>query len=133
ESMELMHQDDYLRFGLLSANKQGALRELAERTGGFLIADTNNTDLLARVMEEVDTHYEISYDPANGIDDGHFRKIAVTVDRPGLQVRARSGYYALPNMPEDPVTPAEMPGLKALDSQPRSHDFDFGLATYRFR
>ena len=44
--MELAHQDDYLKFAVSSANRQEAIRELAERTGGFLIANTNNTDKL---------------------------------------------------------------------------------------
>jgi hypothetical protein len=60
----------YLRFGVLSANTQEALRALAESTGGFLIANTNNTEKLARVMEDVDTHYEISYRPASEVEDG---------------------------------------------------------------
>jgi hypothetical protein len=65
--MEMAHQDDYIKFAVSSANPQEALRELAERTGGFIIANTNNTDkLLAHVMEEVDTHYEIAYPPSIG-------------------------------------------------------------------
>ena len=133
QTMEMMHQTDYLRYGVLSANKQEAMHELAERTGGFLIANTNNTDLLGRVMEEVDTHYEISYEPAAESEDGHFRKIAVVVDRPGVQVQTRSGYYAVPDTGEGPVMPAEMPGFKVLDSRPLPHAFDFRARAYRFR
>ena len=44
--MELAHQDDYVKFAVSSGNRQEAIRELAERTGGFLIANTNNTDKL---------------------------------------------------------------------------------------
>ena len=131
--MELAHQDDYLKFAVSSANPQEALRELAERTGGFIIANTNNTDkLLAHVMEEVDTHYEIAYPPASEREDGHFRKIEVKLTRPGLRVETRSGYYAVPDTGEGPVTPVEMAGLKALDTQPRPHAFDFLSRAYRF-
>jgi VWFA-related protein len=133
-AMELAHQDDYVKFGVSSANPQEALRELAERTGGFIIANTNNTDkLLAHVMEEVDTHYEIAYPPASEREDGHFRKIEVKLSRPGLHVETRSGYFAVPDTGEGPVTPAEMAGLKALDTQPRPHAFDFLSRAYRFR
>ena len=45
-------------------------------------------------MEEVDTHYEISYPPTSERDDGHFRKIEVKLTRPGLRVDTRSGYFA---------------------------------------
>ena len=134
QAMEMAHQDDYLKFMVSSANRQEAIRELAERTGGFLIANTNNTDkLLARVMEEVDTHYEIAYPPASERYDGHFRKIEVKLARPGLQVKTRGGYFAVPDTGAGPATPEEMAGLKALDTQPKPHAFEFLARAYRFR
>jgi VWFA-related protein len=123
--MESMHQTDYLRFAVLSANTQDALRELSERTGGFLVANTNNLDQLARVMEDVDTHYEISYRPASELEDGHFRKIEVKLVRPDLRVQTRSGYFAVPDNGGDPLTAADMAGLRALDTKPLPHAFDF--------
>ncbi|HTQ57638.1 MAG TPA: VWA domain-containing protein [Bryobacteraceae bacterium] len=132
--MEMAHEDDIVKFGVSSANGQEALRELAERTGGFLIANTNNTEkLMAHVMEDVDTHYEIAYPPASNNYDGHFRKIEVKLDRPGLRVQTRDGYFAVPETGEGPVTPDEMAALKALDTQPRPQAFDFLLRAYRFR
>ena len=132
--MEANRQTDYVRFGVLSANTQEALRELAESTGGFLIANTNNTDkLLARVMEDVDTHYEISYRPASEINDGHFRRIAVKLDRADLRIETRSGYFAVPDTGEGPLTPEEMAGLRALDTNPQPHSFDFQSKAFRFR
>ena len=132
-TMELAHQDDYVKFGVSSANTQETLRELAERTGGFLIANTNNVDhLLAHVMEEVDTHYEIAYPPKSEREDGHFRKIEVKLARPGLRVETRNGYFAVPDTGHA-LTPEEMAGLRALDTQPRPHGFDFLSRAYRFR
>lgn len=128
---ELSHEDDFIRFAVASANRQEAIRELAERTGGFLIANTNNTDkLLAHVMEEVDTHYEIAYAPASDREDGRFRKIEVKLARAGLHVETRSGYYALPDAG---AAAEEMAGLRALDTNPRPRAFDFRLRSYRFR
>jgi len=133
-TMELAHEDDYVKFTVSSANRQEAIRELAERTGGFLIANTNNTDqLLAHVMEEVDTHYEIAYPPKSEREDGHFRKIEVKLARAGLRLETRSGYFAVPDTGARPVTAAEMAGLRALDTQPRPHAFDFLSRAYRFR
>jgi VWFA-related protein len=132
--MEMAHEDDYVKFLVLSANPQEALRELAERTGGFLIANTNNIDeLLARVMEDVNTHYEIAYPPTSNGYDGHFRKIEVKLARTGLTVQTRDGYFAVPETGEGPVTPEEIGGLRALDREARPHDFDFLLRTYRYR
>src|ERR1035438_3079890 len=133
-TMEQAHQDDYVRFGVSSANTQEALRELAERTGGFLIANTNNFDhLLAHVMEEVDTHYEIAYPPKSEREDGHFRKIEVKLARPGSRVETRTGYFAVPDTGTHPLPPEEIAGLRALDTQPRPHAFDFLSRAYRFR
>jgi VWFA-related protein len=130
---EQSHEDDYVKFAVLSANPQEAIRELAERTGGFLIANTNNVDqLLTHVMEEVDTHYEIAYPPRAEGDDGHFRKVEVKLARAGLHVETRSGYFAVPDTGH-PLTPEEMAGLGALDTQPRPHAFDFLSRAYRFR
>ena len=132
--MESMHQSDYVQFAVSSANAQEALRELAESTGGFSIANTNNSEkLLARVMEEVDTHYEISYRPASVIEDGRFRKIEVKLTPAGLRVETRSGYFAVPDTSENPLTPADMAGLRALDSNPQPHSFDFQTKAFRFR
>jgi VWFA-related protein len=133
QTMESMHQSDYLAFGVLSANRQEALRELAESTGGFIIANTNNVEkLLGRVMEDVDTHYELSYQPTSENYDGHFRKVEVKLARTDLRAQTRSGYFALPGTSESAVSPVEMPGLRALDTKPRPHDFDFVSKAYRF-
>jgi VWFA-related protein len=133
-TMELAHQDDYVKFAVSTANSQETLRELAERTGGFLIANTNNADrLLAHVMEEVDTHYEIAYPPKSEREDGHFRKIEVKLARPGLRAETRNGYFAVPDTGARPLTPEETAGLRALDTQPHPHAFDFLSRAYRFR
>jgi len=132
--MESMHQTDYLRFGVLSANVQESLRDLAESTGGFLIANTNNTDkLLARVMEDVDTHYELSYRPAAALNDGHFRKVEVKLARADLRVETRGGYFAVPETGEGALTAGDFAGLHALDAKPSPHAFDYGSKAFRFR
>ena len=133
QTMAAARQDDAVNFAVRSANTQEALRELAERTGGFLIANTNNVDhLLGRVMEEVDTHYEIAYPPKTARDDGHFRKIEVKLARANLHVETRSGYFALPDAAAHPLSPEEIAGLRALDTQPRPHAFNFLSRAYRF-
>jgi VWFA-related protein len=50
----------------IRANVQQTLGELAEGTGGALIANTNDVRIgLKRVTEELDAHYEISYQSSN--------------------------------------------------------------------
>jgi VWFA-related protein len=132
--MESMHQSDYLRFAVLSANTQEALREISESTGGFIIANTNNTEaLLTKVMEDVDTHFELAYRPVSPRDDGRFHKIEVRMSRADLRVQTRNGYFAVPETGEGPLAPGDFGALQALDAKPRPHAFDFGSNAYRFR
>jgi hypothetical protein len=112
---------------------QENLRALAEDTGGFLIANSNDTRVpLRRVMEEVRAHYEATYAPTSSNYDGHFPKIEVRAQRPGLRLHSRKGYFALPMLDGEPVAPFEMAALAVLDKRPLPHDFDFHAAVLAF-
>ncbi len=77
--------------------KESALRYISNATGGALIRNTNDLSLgLARVDEEEHSYYLLSYRPGSASNDGKFHEIRVEVRQPGLSVRARSGYYAIP-------------------------------------
>ena len=99
----------------LRLNVQENLRELAEGTSGFLVA--NNNDLrpgLNRVSRDLRSFYEIAYTPPNPAADGTFRHIEVEVARDDVRVRVRKGYYALP--PGVPVIhPWEVSLAQALE------------------
>jgi VWFA-related protein len=98
-----------------TSNDQLSMRELAESTGGFAVANTNQiADPMQRVMEDIRTHYELAYTPTSTDYDGHFRRIEVKITRPKVTVQTRSGYYALPELNGEPVQPFEMAALKAL-------------------
>ena len=130
---ELMHEDDYIGYGVQTGNKQENLRDLAERTGGFLIANTNNVDhLLDKVLEEVDTHYELTYTPPTESYDGSFHKIEVKLAKPDLTAETRTGYFAVPDTGSGPLTAAEIAGFSALDTKPLPHAFDYLTGSYRF-
>jgi VWFA-related protein len=117
------------------ANVQNTLATLADSTGGFLIANTNDfTGKLKRLTEDIETYYEITYDPQIAKYDGSFRKVSVTTDRPNMRIQSRSGYFALPpSMRTQEVLSAyEVPLLKALDSKPLPHTFGFETAGMHF-
>lgn len=76
---------------------ESALRYIANATGGFLIRNTNDLSIgLDRVDEEMRSYYLLSYRPKDERLDGRFRQIRVSLKKPDLTVRARSGYYAMP-------------------------------------
>ncbi len=120
--------------GVRLATGDDNLRFLAEDTGGFAIADTNDVRVpMRRVMEEVRAHYEAAYAPTSTNYDGHFRMIEVRARRPGLQLQSRKGYFALPILGGEAVEPFELAALAALDAKPLPHAFDFHSGVLAFR
>ena len=116
----------------LRLNRQGVLRDLAESTGGFLVAETNDLRPgLERVVADLRAYYEVGYVPPTPKADGRWRAISVKVSRPGVVVRTRRGYYALP--PGAPVVlPYELALAEALAASPMPHDVEHRAATLRF-
>ena len=76
---------------------QDTLRVLSDETGGFASVDSNDlAGAFERVVADNSTYYLLGYNSSNPKQDGKFRKIEVRVTRPGVRVRARSGYTAAP-------------------------------------
>ena len=66
---------------------------LAEDTGGFAVANTNDLGGGAvRVAEESRVYYLLGFAPPEGKGPRDWRKLRVEVSRPGVTVRARKGY-----------------------------------------
>jgi hypothetical protein len=120
--------------GAQRANPLLWLRDLAQKTGGATIAETNDYRAPLRVaLEEVRTYYEAAYTPHLTVADGKFRRISVRVDRPDVVVHTRSGYFALPQLKVgQPLAAYEMPLLNALSSTQTPVDLTFEAAAERF-
>jgi VWFA-related protein len=119
------------------ANTQLTLRNLAESTGGTLIANTNDlAGPLHRFAEDVQTYYEISYPPEVKNYDGSFHKITVKVKESNLRVQSRSGYFALPpalKASSADLQAYEVPLLNALDAGQPPRDFAFHSGVMHFQ
>jgi VWFA-related protein len=93
---------------------------LANRTGGR--ASHNNNDIQGSVRTAIDdgrVSYVLGYYPDHGKWDGQFREIDVKVDRPGVQVRSRKGYFALADTSPSPKEMHDVIGealMSPLDS-----------------
>jgi VWFA-related protein len=96
-----------------------SLKMLADRTGGFLINNTNN---LAKGFQLIDAdrrfHYLLTYSPKNSDFKGEWRRIAVNVSRRDVQVRSRTGYLAVRSPGALPLLAHEGPALANLDRTP---------------
>jgi VWFA-related protein len=75
---------------------QDTLRTLSEQTDGRAIVNRNSLDEgLAQIVEDASFYDLIGYTSSQSPDDGKFHEIRVRVDRPGVDVRARRGFWAL--------------------------------------
>jgi VWFA-related protein len=111
----------------------GTLAELAESTGGALIANSNDVRAgLARAVGDLRGYYEIAYSPSNHQFDGRFRKIELKVSRPGVKVQTRSGYFAMPPGEGTATFPYEVKLLEAMRASPPPHDFALRARPFRF-
>jgi len=119
------------------ANTQDTLADLAQSTGGFLIANTNDfRDQLKKVSEDIATYYQVTYDPQIDKYDGVFHKIEVHSKRAGLRIQARSGYFALPPSAGSAgviLAPYELSLIQSLSERPLPHEFAFQSAAMHFR
>ena len=73
-----------------------ALDHLTTQTGGktFDFHATNLTQDFAEIAGDLRSLYELAYQSTNPTRDGAYRKVVIQTTRPGLAVRARTGYYA---------------------------------------
>lgn len=109
-------------------DSQVGIRYLAEQTGGFYI--TNNNDInwgLNRVLEDQDGYYLIGYTPDRSTFDEKtgrrlFHRIRVRVNRPGLRVRSRTGFYGVSDEGPRPVYRREDQMLASITSPFSSGD-----------
>jgi hypothetical protein len=132
-SYQAMQQQSADEPDAIKTDLQGNARHLATATGGFAMDNSNDLRApLRRLMEDVRAHYEVTYSPISTNFDGQFRKLAVRISRPGVIVPSRAGYYALPMIAGESLTPFEMAALRALTTQPEQHAFVFHAAALRF-
>ncbi|MGH9599569.1 MAG: VWA domain-containing protein [Terracidiphilus sp.] len=72
-----------------------SLDEVAEATGGKAYYNTNDLKrVIGEVIDNGSSYYAIAYGTTNTRWTGEFRKIRIAVDRPGVHLQYRRGYYA---------------------------------------
>jgi VWFA-related protein len=74
-----------------------SMNEIAERTGGKAFYNRNEIgDAIIDSMDDGTTYYTLAYSPDNHNWNGKFRRISVKSNRPGVKLRYRLGYFAIP-------------------------------------
>src|SRR5262245_20747378 len=94
-----------------------SLRMLSENTDGRAIVNRN--DLVAgmkQITKDASAYYLIGYNSSQAPQDGKFHEIKVRVKRPGVQVRARKGYWAFTaEQAQRALAPPKPAAPKAVD------------------
>ena len=86
---------------------EGALRKIAEKTGGrayFPRHEKDLNDAFTQIHRDLREQYLVAYSPSNKARDGSYRKIEIQIVNPALQktikLNYRAGYFAKTANPE---------------------------------
>ncbi len=89
-------------------SSQASMEEIAKGTGGLAFINRNDIDnAVALSVSDAASYYTLGYAPRDKNYNGQFRSFLVKVDRPGVRLRYRRGYYA--------TDPAQFPDKKSRD------------------
>ncbi len=89
--------------------RKNVLREFSETTGGrafFVKEAAELAGVYQRIAAELRTQYYLTYSTANEVWDGRWIKIRVEGNVPGMEIRARRGYFAVRAPGQGGVPPA---------------------------
>jgi VWFA-related protein len=119
-----------MRFEGAQAFQHMDLDTMAEQTGGKAYYNTNGfKEIIGAIVSNGSDYYTLAYATTNTKWEGQFRRIKVTVNRPGLQVQYRHGYYAVDRAKQEQRLLASMAKRKASaannpfgDDQPADAD-----------
>ncbi|HEU5451261.1 MAG TPA: VWA domain-containing protein [Terriglobales bacterium] len=113
---------------------QETLTTLASDTGGRAFLDSNDfNQVFTRVQQDTRTYYVLAYRSTNPARDGRFRRISVKVNRPGVKLEFRKGYYAPRDFAHSNRDDREQQLEDELSAELSSTDLDVFLAASYFR
>jgi VWFA-related protein len=108
-----------MRFESRQAFQHMDLDNMADATGGRAYYNTNGLkQVIASIINNGSNYYTLAYATDNTRWEGQFRRIKVKVDRPGLRVQHRQGYYAVDR------TQAEQRLLAAMQRRKARGDYN---------
>ena len=74
---------------------QEVMATLSTDTGGKAFFDSNDfAPAFAQVQKDTSAYYAIGFHSANPAHDGKYRKLTIRIDKPGIKLEYRPGYYA---------------------------------------
>jgi len=109
------------------------MADLAKGTGGVYVdAQENVNHQLQQMKENMTTYYQATYKPPIEEYDGSFRTIVAKPVRVGLNIKTKSGYFALAPGAEAGIRPFEVPLLNLFNRSNLPQDVKFHAAVLQF-
>jgi len=113
---------------------QETLVTLAADTGGRAFLDSNDfSKVFKGVQDDTSTYYVLGYHSTNPARDGRYRRIAVSLNRPGVKIEFRRGYYAPADYKHSTQEDRERQLEEELNSDLPATDLPLYLAAGYFR
>lgn len=109
------------------------MAEVAKNTGGIYIdAQTNIKKPLEQMQQDMNTYYVASYASPSKEYDGSFHTIGLKPLRSNVNLKYKTGYYALAPGSDGSIRPFEAPLLKMLAGDKLPAEIQFHAAVLRF-
>jgi len=117
-----------------NATSQETLVSLSGDTGGRAFLDSNDFGkVFTQVQQDTASYYVLGYHSSNPVRDGRFRRITVKINRPGLKIEYRKGYYAPADFQHSTQDDRERQLTEELASELPNTDLPVYLAAGYFR
>ena len=99
DAIDAAHRADTLVYSILFGGSEGRgiLERISRETGGgfFTVSKKQSIDqVFDAIQEELRSQYDLGYVSDVPVQISEFRRIQLTVNRPGLKVQARDRYWA---------------------------------------
>jgi VWFA-related protein len=114
------------------------LNYVSRETGGFTVVNTNDLNIgIEEALYDQQSYYLLGFDPDSEKFDRRRHSIKVKVNRPGLTVRTRSGFFGVSDSEPDnsPPAPPKTRGqqiLSALIAPMGARDLSLRMTPYFF-
>ena len=113
---------------------QEVMATLSKDTGGKAFFDSNDfAPAFAQVQSDTSAYYAVGFRSSNEARDGKYRKLKFTINRPGIKIEYRPGYYAPADFQHSVKQDREQQLEEQLASDLPATDMALYMDAYYFR
>jgi VWFA-related protein len=115
-------------------NTQEVMATLSSDTGGKAFFDSNDfSPAFQRIQQDTSAYYVIGFRSTDTLRDGRYRRLTIKINRPGVKLEYRPGYYAPADYKHANKDERERQLQEQLSSDLAATDVEVYLQAYYFR